>query len=58
VLDRLVTKITLDGARIDAVIRQFIAAAMSQHMRVDFRVIRVKAGRSGRAFHHGLETTL
>jgi hypothetical protein len=55
VLDRLVTKITLDGARIDAVIRQFIAAAMSQHMRVDFLV---KAGRSGRAFHHGLETTL
>ena len=49
-------KIALNDTGIDAVIRQFVTAAMPQHVRVDFRV---KAGRSGRrAFHHGLETTL
>ena len=48
-------KIALNGTGIHAIIRQFVTAAMPQHMRVDFRV---KAGRSGRAFHHGLETTL
>jgi hypothetical protein len=30
VLDRLVAQIALDGARIDAVVRQFVAAAMPQ----------------------------
>ena len=30
VLDRLVAQIALDGTRIDAIIRQFVAAAMPQ----------------------------
>jgi len=45
-------QITLDGSRIDAVVRQLVAAAMPQHVRVD---LHVKASRAGRAFHHGLE---
>ena len=52
VLDRLVAQIALDGARIDAVVRQFVAAAMPQHVRVD---LHVKARRASRTFHHGLE---
>ena len=52
VLDRLVAQIALDGARIDAVVRQFVAAAMPQHVWVD---LHVKARRTGGAFHHGLE---
>ena len=36
----------LDGSRIDAVVRQFVAAAMPQHARVD---LHVKARRAGRA---------
>jgi hypothetical protein len=43
----------LDGTRIDAIIRQFVTAAVPQHVRVD---LYVKARRAGRAFHHGLET--
>ena len=39
-------QIALDGARIDAVIRQFVAAAMPQHVRVN---LHVKARRAGRA---------
>jgi len=54
VLDRLVAQIALDGARIDAVVRQFVAAAMPQHMRVDFHV---ETRCDSRAFHHGLEAT-
>ena len=38
-------QIALDGARIDAVIRQLVAAAMPQHVRVD---LHVKARRAGR----------
>ena len=53
VLNRLVAQIALDGARIDAVVRQFVAAAMPQHVGVDFHV---KARCAGRALHHGLET--
>jgi hypothetical protein len=49
-----VTQTALNGSRIDAVIRQFVTAAMPQHARMDFHV---EAGRSGRAFHHGMETT-
>ena len=45
-------QIALDGARIDAVICQFVTAAMPQHVRVN---LHVKARRAGRAFHHGLE---
>ena len=52
VLDRLVAQIALDGARIDAVVRQFVAAAMPQHVWVD---LHVKVRRASRAFHHGLE---
>ena len=52
VLDRLVAQIALDGARIDAIVRQFVAAAMPQHVRVD---LYVKTRRTARAFHHGLE---
>jgi hypothetical protein len=37
-LDRLVAQIALDGARIDAVIRQFVTAAMAQHMRMNFHI--------------------
>jgi len=47
-----VAQIALDGARIDAIVRQFVTAAMSQHVRVD---LHVEARRAGRAFHHGLE---
>jgi len=52
VLYRLVAQIALDGARIDAVIRQFVTAAMPQHVGVD---LHIKARCAGRAFHHGLE---
>jgi hypothetical protein len=38
VLDRFVAQVALDGARIDAVIRQFVAAAVPQHVRVNFDV--------------------
>ena len=51
-LDRLVAQIALDGARIDAVIGQFVAAAVPQHVRMD---LHVKARRAGRTFHRGLE---
>jgi hypothetical protein len=44
VLDRLVAQIALDGARIDTVIRQFVAAAMPQHVRVDLSVKTRRAG--------------
>jgi hypothetical protein len=52
VLDRLVAEIALDGPRIDAVICQLVAAAMPQHVRMDFHV---EARRAGRALYHGLE---
>ena len=52
VLDRLVAQIALDGARIDAVIRQFVTAAMPQHVRMDFHV---EARRAGGTLHHGLK---
>ena len=37
-----------------AVVRQFVAAAVPQHVRVD---LHVKVRRAGRTFHHGLEAT-
>jgi len=46
VLDRLVAQIALDGSRIDAVIRQLVATARPQHVRVN---LHVKARRAGRA---------
>jgi hypothetical protein len=42
----------LDGARIDTIVCQFVAAAMPQHVRVDFHV---KARRASGTFYHGLE---
>ena len=45
-LDRLVAQIALDGAGIDAVVRQFVAAAMPQHVRVDLHVEARGAGRA------------
>jgi hypothetical protein len=54
VLDRLVAQIALDGSRIDAIICQFEAAAMPQHVRMDFHV---ETDRFGRAFHHCLEAS-
>jgi len=47
-----VAQIALDGARIDAVVRQFVAAAMPQHVWVD---LHVEARRASGTFHHGLE---
>ena len=37
-LDRLVTQIALDRARIDALIGQLVAAGVAQHVRVDFHI--------------------
>jgi len=37
-LDRFVAQIALDGSRIDAVIRQFVSAAMPQHVGVNFHL--------------------
>ena len=37
-LDRLVAKIGLDGPSIDAVIRQFEAAGVARHVRVDLHI--------------------
>jgi len=47
-----VAQIALDGARIDAVVRQLVAAAVPQHVRVD---LHIEARRTSRAFHQGLE---
>jgi DEAD/DEAH box helicase len=55
VLDRLVAQIALDGSRIDAVIRQFVTAAMPQHVRVNFHV---ESGRVGSTLHHRLKATI
>jgi hypothetical protein len=52
VLDRLVPQIALDGARIDAVVRQFVTAAMPQHVRVNFHG---EPGSAGHTLHHRLE---
>jgi hypothetical protein len=41
-----VAQIALDGARIDAVIRQLVTAAMPQHVRVDLHVEARRARRS------------
>jgi hypothetical protein len=46
VLDRFVAQVALNGARIDAVIRQFVTAAMPQHVRMDFHVEARRAGSS------------
>jgi hypothetical protein len=48
-----VTQVALNGARIDAVVRQFVAAAMPQHVRMDFHF---EARRAGNTLHHGLKT--
>jgi hypothetical protein len=53
-LNRFVAQIALDGSRIDAIICQFEAAAMPQHVRMDFHV---ETDRFGRAFHHCLEAS-
>jgi hypothetical protein len=42
------------GSGIDAIICQFEAAAMPQHVRVNFHI---EPGGFGRAFHHGLEAS-
>jgi hypothetical protein len=47
-----VTQIALDGTSIHAIIRQFVAAAMPQHVRVD---LHIEARRTSRTFHHGLK---
>ena len=52
VLDRPVAQIALDGSRIDAIVGQFVAAAMPQHVRMDFHV---EACRGSGTFHHGLK---
>jgi|SRR6516164_3094767 len=44
-LDRLVAQIALDGSGIDAIICQFEAAAMPQHVRMDFRYSAAKSKR-------------
>jgi hypothetical protein len=49
VLDRPVAQIALDGSRIDAIICQLVAAAMPQHVRVNFHV---EARRPGRTRGH------
>ena len=51
VLDRLVTQIALDRARIDALIGQFVAAG-AQHVRVD---LHIKARSLSRALDHCLK---
>ena len=51
-LDRFVPQIALDGPRIDAIIRQLVAAAVPQHVRMDFHV---EACRAGGTFHHVLK---
>jgi hypothetical protein len=48
-------QIALDRARIHTVIRQFVSATMSQHVRMDFDV---EARRAGNTFHHGLKATI
>ena len=48
-------QIALDGSGIDTVIRQFVTAAMPQHVRMDFHI---ETGCAGRAFDHGLEATI
>ena len=50
--NRALAQIALDGARINAVIRQFVAVTMPQHVRVD---LHIKARRAGRTLHHGLK---
>ena len=45
-------QIALDRACVDAIVCQFVAAAMPQHVRVD---LDVKARRAGRTLYHGLE---
>jgi hypothetical protein len=47
-----VVQIALDGTGIDAIICQFEAAAMPQHMRVN---LHIEPGSLGCASHHGLK---
>jgi len=47
-----VAQIALDGSGIDAIICQFEAAAMPQHVRMDFQI---EACRASGTFHHGLK---
>src|SRR6478752_4371846 len=54
-LDRLVAEIGLDGPGIDAVIRQFEAASVAQHVRVD---LHIEAYSLTSALNHRLEAAL
>jgi hypothetical protein len=54
-LNRLVTQVTLDGARIDAVIRQLVATAMPQHVWMN---LHIEARRLRRTLDHGLKATI
>jgi hypothetical protein len=47
-----VAQIVLDSAGIDAVVRQFVAAAMPQCVRVD---LHIEARGAGRTLYHGLK---
>jgi hypothetical protein len=51
-LDRLVAEVGLDGPGIDAVVGQFEAASMPQHVRVD---LHIEACSLTSAFDHCLE---
>jgi hypothetical protein len=54
-LNRFVVQIALDGTGIDAIICQFEAAAMPQHVRVN---LHIEPGSLGCASHHGLKRPL
>jgi hypothetical protein len=47
-----VAQIALDGSRIDTIIRQLVATAMPQHVRVN---LHIEARRTSRTLYHGLE---
>jgi hypothetical protein len=51
-LNRFVVQIALDGTGIDAIICQFEAAAITQHVRVN---LHIEPGSLGCASHHGLK---
>jgi hypothetical protein len=51
-LNRFVVQIALDGTGIDAIICQFEAAAMPQHVRVN---LHIEPGSLSCASHHGLK---
>jgi hypothetical protein len=48
-------QIALDGARIHTIIRQFVTAAMTQHVWVNFHI---ETSRAGGTIYHGLKAAL